>query len=351
MPPANRILYLDALRVIAIFGVVLLHMAGWPTSQGNPHTVGWWFANLYNGGARFSVPVFVMASGALLLDPSRADAPGVFFRRRLTKVVIPFLVWVNVYYIRGLIQTGDPFQASGWLREVLRGASTEHLPAHLWFLPMIIGLYLATPFIKPFTDRAGNRQLVLFVLLCAMTASIYPFLLRFADMKVSITNGLFNTFLGYFVLGTLLHRIPLPNRRAARLLWLPLLILSVTATTAGTGWLTLKAGKFDNWFYHYHSPGVVLTAVCVFMVCRHLFETEPPAPQSVAKVVNVLAPLSFGIYLVHILVMAYAQPVTRLVGFAPTAIALPIKALMVFAVSALIVRVLRAIPVVRNAVP
>lgn len=51
-----------------------------------------------------AVPVFVMLSGALLLGK---DEPlGVFFKKRLTRVMIPFLVWSVIVYALTYVQSG-----------------------------------------------------------------------------------------------------------------------------------------------------------------------------------------------------------------------------------------------------
>ena len=70
----GRYLYADILRVSAIVGVVFLHVAAQIIYQFNTVGRGWWWtANVIDSCTRWAVPIFIMLSGMLLLDPSKAN--------------------------------------------------------------------------------------------------------------------------------------------------------------------------------------------------------------------------------------------------------------------------------------
>src|SRR6266403_4519827 len=90
----SRMFYTDAIRAYAIVSVVFLHVVS--PIVGHPSTVSrawWWMANVYDAFLRPCVPLFVMVSGLLLLDPRKADPLGLFFKKRMMKVLVPFLFW------------------------------------------------------------------------------------------------------------------------------------------------------------------------------------------------------------------------------------------------------------------
>lgn len=66
MKRKQRIDYLDYLRLVAIFGVITVHVA---TSLNFYHQdyagLNWQILNFWDGLSRFCVPVFIMISGAL----------------------------------------------------------------------------------------------------------------------------------------------------------------------------------------------------------------------------------------------------------------------------------------------
>src|SRR5512134_1035392 len=86
----------DVIRVVAVFLVVTVHVSGQITNiWGKVPENDWFIANIYGGIARICVPLFFMISGYLLLP--RAENLGAFYRKRMPKVVIPFLVWSLIY--------------------------------------------------------------------------------------------------------------------------------------------------------------------------------------------------------------------------------------------------------------
>ena len=100
MKESNRIVFLDYLRVIACFMVMLVHCCEqfYFNDDGSfamsTRASGAW-ATFVDSACRASVPLFVMASGYLLFPVSRST--GVFFRRRLLRVFVPFVVFCCAY--------------------------------------------------------------------------------------------------------------------------------------------------------------------------------------------------------------------------------------------------------------
>ena len=66
----ERLYYLDFLRVVATFFVILIHVScqNWSNPLGS---FSWQVANFYDGISRFSVPIFVMISGVLFLNTKK----------------------------------------------------------------------------------------------------------------------------------------------------------------------------------------------------------------------------------------------------------------------------------------
>lgn len=65
----KRVFYYDALRSLAIFGIIACHMtANFITNTNNIsiYNLDWMFLLFFNSFRQFSIPIFVMISGALL---------------------------------------------------------------------------------------------------------------------------------------------------------------------------------------------------------------------------------------------------------------------------------------------
>lgn len=73
----------DVLRTLAILAVVLLHCAAGNIGGEVPGDARFWVINLIDGGVRWGVPVFVMLSGAFLLDPEKEMTTRQWLRREI----------------------------------------------------------------------------------------------------------------------------------------------------------------------------------------------------------------------------------------------------------------------------
>ena len=97
---SSRILVYDIIRVIAILFVVCIHSmeAIDKYAYQNPDSIEFVIANLLNSAIHTGVPLFVMLSGALLLD--KDESIRTFFCKRVKRVLLPFIVWsVIVYFL------------------------------------------------------------------------------------------------------------------------------------------------------------------------------------------------------------------------------------------------------------
>ena len=85
----TRVLWADLIRVVAIFAVIVLHVAAVPVTKFKaiPQSQ-WWWANGYDALVRPCIPLFVMLSGALLL-PRPTWHAAQFIRRRIGRVGRP----------------------------------------------------------------------------------------------------------------------------------------------------------------------------------------------------------------------------------------------------------------------
>src|SRR5271154_6044285 len=143
MPPAKpqNIDWISNLRLIALYAVIILHSAS-PLLEhyDKVPAADWWQADFFNALVRFAVPVFVMITGALLLH--REYEVGDFFKKRLSRVITPFLFWSLVYIAYSWYNDEIAFDADAWTNtkqvlHLLKYGSSYHL----WYVYMLIGLY------------------------------------------------------------------------------------------------------------------------------------------------------------------------------------------------------------------
>ncbi len=173
------------------------------------------------------------------------------------------------------------------------------------------------------------------------------------DFKVGISAPLANGLVGFFILGYLLG--PLRLSRLTAILTGAAWVLATVGTILGTYFLTQASGKFENYFYGFTTPNVIVASATGFLLLKWISETWDFGSSNAHRYIRQLAAASFGIYLVHVLVIEVLQgwlPGFHLDSFIGNPIwSIPLVTVIVFLFSFLIVRLLQRIPVLNYIVP
>lgn len=278
--------YMDVIRAIGCILVVLTHVTAkfmdFPVVQR-----AWLWANLFNSTTRAAVPLFIMISGALFLDPARTVTMKLMLTKYVRRLAIALVEWNALYAVIVFIQSHN-WQLA--IRTLVLG------PYHLWFLYVMIGCYLATPFIKP---ALADRHLLNWAIGIGLVFVILPTTLRLflppTNLLFPLINAfqvnIFAGFLFYFVLGYALSRVIV-----TRLYWW----LGVSAAVVGTGmifWqtqrLSLLADHLIQLFQANMSLFVLMQTVGIFIIVKGLSHHSP------ARWVLAFSRVSLPIYLVH----------------------------------------------------
>ena len=294
--PSSGLEWLDRLRLWAIFAVVVIHAIGTATRQSGTglHPGAWWASNLINAACLWCVPVFVMVSGALMLDPSRSASGRHFLRRRMSKILIPLAFWVTVYLI---------FQRQFYGMNLSFSATWKSLAAgnpylQLYFLFIVAGLTLLTPALRRLIAHSSRHELRL------ATGACLAFGLAEHAFRELGPGGSLNAvtrclpYVGYYLAGHLLAtaditpRIQQLARRLAVGGWLSTVIGS-GILAAHYGWTT--SGYF---LYDYLSPTVMVMSLAVFVAARGW------APKRLSTAhLRTLGAATFGVFLLHPLLL------------------------------------------------
>lgn len=342
----ERLVYIDALRLLAILMVVVLHTSARALTKSPAFGEVWWAGNLFDSLSRWSVPVFVMVSGTLLLNAPRSESVEAFLRRRFSKILIPFFFWSGIYLcFRGLILK-EPLSA--WL--IAQNLLQDPAFYHLWFMYVILGLYLITPILRNWLPGAAEPTLRYALGLWALFTCFLPFGKHLLGLGLGLPMDFLTGYAGYFVLGYYLNRQP---RLPAAWLWC-LFLSGALLTLLGTWALTQqKHGLLDQLMFSYFSPNVLGMSVGVF----GLFQGAPRWQSAPPAWLTPLSQCSFGIYLCHPLLLALALNTTTMHQFKLENVLLaawwgiPLCSVLVFGLSLGLVLLLRKVPLLKATVP
>ncbi len=260
---AGGLQWMDLLRIGAIVAVVVIHAVSRATRSAGTgwHSAWWWAADLLNTASLWCVPVFVMVSGALLLDPARAVHNGDFLRRRAVRIGVPLAFWIAVYLLFERQFYGQDLSFGGTVQAVASG--DPYL--QLYFLFIVAGLTALTPVLRRLVAYSSRRDLTW------MTAAALGFGLAEHAVRELGGGGGFNAvtrflpYVGYYLAGYLLRTAELGDR--AQYWARRLVIVGWLGTALGSGALAARYGwTTDGYFlYDYLSPTVMLMSLATFV--------------------------------------------------------------------------------------
>ncbi|WP_033542305.1 acyltransferase [Planococcus sp. CAU13] len=338
---AKRYEYMDWLRVVAIFVVVGVHVVSKIINTGHVDQWEWQFANAIDSAIRWCVPVFFMLSGALLLTGKREDPIGGFLKRRLTKVIIPLIFWSGVYIAYKIFEQGESYTVG----EMFILFFTDDVYYHLWFMYVIIGLYIMAPFLKILVRHMDQKAFLYFLAIWFIFAGLMPFIPKTFGFDPAMDPGLFQPYIGYFLLGAYFVRYPLPKKA----LW-PLLGVSVISyfiTVYGTHSLTERRGELDEFWYEHYRPTQIAISIFIFAFFQRLGPRLKPNP-----VITQLSLATLGIYVIHPLVQFYLNKLFNINETTVNAlVGVPLVWILIFTISFLIIWLLKKVPGAKHIVP
>jgi surface polysaccharide O-acyltransferase-like enzyme len=291
------------LRVLAIVGVMMIHVSGLTTTNAKVHgSAVWWVAEVLNQGSRFCVPLFVMVSGALVLRPGTAEPAGAFLRKRLDRLIPALVVWHLVYIVFNATVLDRPSGPA----DVLTRVATGRTYTALYFFWLVLGLYLATPALRKLLDGLSQELLVRVGLgLTALTclwASTVSFVAHESNVDVSATPTVFTYWLpyvGYYVLGAALTRVVVPRRTG----WLA----AAVAVSASVVTIWIGSGSAPRWVAvalpsGYQAWFVAIATTSMFVAAVGLLPVRDTS-SAVERFVDVAGGLTLGVFACHLLVL------------------------------------------------
>lgn len=304
--PKNYSLAADIIRTLAIIGVVTIHTANSvferPDFFGG---ISWWLSIILNSVSRIAVPLFIMLSGYFMLGRDRPFKTTL--DRILKRLLLPLLFWTTFTYV-----AGDPknfLEIFKW-EYYLRFFSGNVF--YYYFLVILAGLYFISPllrsYIKAQTLSNQKRTALMFLGVGAAQAIVF-FLSKTCALENAFTKWV--PFTGLFLLGHLIGTGSFKNIETKS--WKAIYFSGLLATIAlnyiyySKGSVEVLRSNYPSCLSHYSdyylSLNVIAMTVSAFAIL--FFAKFDFLKNTIAeKIIYSVSRLSFGIYLVHLIVVA-----------------------------------------------
>ena len=300
----NLAIPVDLIRTFAIVLVIVLHASTETVTvfnQMSPEGVTWWWTtNIYDSLARPAVPLFIMLSGMLLLQPAKLnESLGVFFKKRLNRIALPFVFWGIAYFAWRAFVNGETLTTNSIVQGVLTGPYN-----HFWFLYLIVGLYLLTPVLRVLVAYIKRRTFSFLMILWFLGTAIVPLLGLFSDYSLNANVFIITGWLGYFLLGAYFLKT-----RVRPIILYTIMTLGYTWTIIGTYLIVGTIGEHvSQFFYDAASFSMIGASVALFlllsMVPSHTLEERFPRGN---RVLRIISQNTIPIYLFHVMVLESLQ--------------------------------------------
>ena len=343
MTQSANIQYLDTLRALATLGVIVVHVSSPVLNMTFMRNMNFWcVGNMVDSSVRFAVPLFLMLSGATML--SREYSLSGFYKKRMTRVLVPFLFWMVVYWVFRWLMLSPRKQPEGFgniMQWAVNLLLDEGVSKHFWYVYMILFIYLFVPFMGKAVRKVSNPQLLYgllaWIVLCIATYSLnLSFYKWTGDYHLKLLG--YVEYSGFLVLGYYLAKTT-TSRNKTRLIAGLAFIASVAVCATGA-WLMSSGHGLNLSIYSYLSVNTIIQSVAVFM----LVKDSSIKNKFACRVQKTISDYSYGIYLVHIIVIGVLFRNGIYWSFAHPLISLPVLTLVVAGCSLCIIFVLRKIP-------
>ena len=363
IPSGDRIVFVDYIRVVACFLVMLVHasenfyaadasgLAGNVSLLANESNRFW--VAFYDGFyGRISVPLFMIVSAFLLVPMKSGVTMGDFYKRRFKRIIPPMVIFMLLYTFLPLAWGGMSWEQSLSDLKMLP-LNFPSMAGHLWFMYPLISLYLIIPVVSPWLERASAKEELTFLGLFGISTFI-PWIHRFISPEIW-GECFWNCFtmlwycsgyLGYLVMAHYI-RYHLDWNRKKKLIAGSLFLLAGAAFTGWSFWYMGTPGQtietpLLEWSWEFCTPNVLLASFGAFLLFSCIERKETP------KLVRELSDMSFGMYLMHLF---FLGPIARvLIGgsvaepLVPVYLAIPCIAILTFICCAVTTRILSLIP-------
>jgi len=297
----NRIYSLDCIKVIAVLAVVMIHSCGDFWLLYSPNTTEFVISNFFESLSRLAVPLFLMASGALLLNEEKTITVKRIYSKYILNIFILLVFW-SIFYavlfdvIYPLIQGNHISSSDVIFDKILFG----HY--HLWYLYMMIGIYAVTPILKSFVKKENANIVLYFIILSAVIQFTSPVLSFFSGNFKAISYvtrlrdmlhiKMFLGFVTYYLVGWYLVHVGLSRKKRCILYGAGLL-------SAVLIFLMLQLYVAYGTWYSNMNIFILLYAAAVFAFIHQRFNNT----EKRSVIVEKMSMLSFGVYVLHAAVL------------------------------------------------
>lgn len=295
-----RKLEYDLLRIVAVFAVIMIHVIG-DTFFGMIEigSIWWNKLNLLDSGLRWCVPVLVMLSGALFLNPDKEISIQSIYRKYILRIALAFVFWSILYTIVNYCTYPRELDAFHCIADFCISVLLKP-NYHLWYVYLIVGLYMITPVLRQVICTCSDQLLDYWLVLMYFFGIVIPVLRDVGFIEGFIGRALDSMhmdflagYVFYYVVGYCISSRKISHDKIIYAFG----IIGYVATVLGTIYMSHRAG-YTVTVYDYLYPNTAAIALAVFTFFSKVC-SQWRFSRNTGRTLRAVSSSMFGVYLIH----------------------------------------------------
>ncbi len=287
---------IDALRVIAILAVIFIHQTTITLQILNHNVSAAPFSLLFNQASRFAVPLFFLISGYVLeLNNKNHFSYPVFFKKRASRILVPFIFWSGLYFYIGHKFNIESLFSFRFIEDLVTGQSAYHL----YFIPTLIIFYLLFPFLHKILTYIKNPLFFILIFVFQIVIAFYNYYVQsipvHQDLQVAIL--VFSMF--FIGMASSHYKDQIFSFTKKYLLFLSIILLGVTAYIYIHVYDLTVRFQTTSFIYNQYGPLHYIHTVLFALVLSYIIEKK----QILKRFFIILSKLSFFVFFIHVLIL------------------------------------------------
>ena len=335
----KRIEYLGNLRAFGALAIVILHSCLIAVQTHLPSEMNHMVASSIRNLMMWAVPCFVMVTGALLLNPEKVISYKKLFGKYIARILYTLFAFSAIYiladYLMDEIQPGTSL-----LRLYVDNLVFDSGWIHMWYLYMVLALYLLLPVYKAVASKLSDSDFKYILAVLFIFQSVLATVTVFTGKQTAFFIGSYTIFPFYLLMGYAIASSKVSFNKALSIIGVIVgALVSVGLTILSVQTKSTTLGSFLG---NYSSVVIVVFAVSIFSLAAQ-------ANGKSNKLLKLMDECSFGIYLVHMILIKWFYTYLEFNPFSHGKIfGLVVTAIILYFLSLAIVWILRKIPGVKK---
>lgn len=322
----------DILRILATFLIILVHTSG----VNQTSSVNYYSSLTYSSLGYLGAPLFLILSGYFLLN--KKEKHKTFFKKRFNRILFPWLFWSLIFTLIQVLDANNS-TLSFFISEYKKSLQA------FWFLPLLLCLYLITPFLRNLLQSSSKKEVMLMLVAWFLAFSLFPYSLNSQAFPYAADNGLVRQvfgFIGFYIFGYYLFLIY--KEKLNKYFYFSSFLVLIISTIILS--IFVESKNLNLQIIHYFSPTIVLASIYLAVFSYAILEKIKLSEKTQSIVANISG-MSLGIYLLHDVILSkiikgyvFVNPNNFYAGF--------VNAIFIMLVSIIILSIISKIPVLKR---